>query len=84
VILVTSRIRAPEEGRTMRTTSPGRALDRWSAEQQLVHAWRAERLSRLGLPRLHAEVYAHLVDWHAVAALVARGCSPMLALRIVH
>jgi hypothetical protein len=60
------------------------ALDRGAAEQQLVHAWRVQRLSRLGLPTLHAEVYAHLVDWHAVADLVARGCAPMLALRIVH
>jgi hypothetical protein len=68
----------------MGTTSLGSALDGWTAEQQLVHTWRVRQLSRLGLPTLHAELYAHLIDWHAVADLVARGCAPMLALRIVH
>jgi len=48
-----------------------------------VHAWRSEQLQRLGLPHLLAEAWADLVDWHAIAELVARGCSPELALRIV-
>jgi hypothetical protein len=84
LMLVSSATGVPEEGRTMGTTPLGSALDHPTAEQQLVLAWRVERLRQLGLPLLHAEVYAHLVDWHAVAGLVARGCTPMLALRIVH
>jgi hypothetical protein len=53
-----------------------------SDEEQLIHAWRAEQLQRLGLPRILAETFAALVDWHEIAALVARGCSPELALEI--
>ena len=49
----------------------------------LVHEWRTEQLSRLGLPRSLAESFAERVDWHAVAALVERGCTPALALEIV-
>jgi hypothetical protein len=52
-------------------------------EQLLVHEWRAERLRRLGLPHAQAEVFADIVDWHAIADLVARGCAPAVALRIV-
>ena len=48
----------------------------------LVLAWRAEQLRRVGLPRDVAEAFAGLVDWHQIAALVARGCSPELALEI--
>jgi hypothetical protein len=51
-------------------------------EELLVHAWRAEQLRRLGLPRILAETFAGLVDWHEIEALVARGCSPELALEI--
>jgi hypothetical protein len=51
-------------------------------EDQLVHEWRTEQLRRLGLPRVLAELFAERVDWHAVAALVDRGCSPELALEI--
>ena len=54
-----------------------------SREDLLVQAWRAEQLRRLGVPRLLAETYAALVDWHEIAGLVARGCSPELALEIV-
>jgi hypothetical protein len=46
-------------------------------------AWRAERLHRLGVPHLHAEVSADLVDWQAVANLVARGCPATLAVKII-
>jgi len=49
----------------------------------VVHAWRAEQLHRLGLHSVIAETFADLVDWHALEALVARGCSPELALDIV-
>ncbi|MDP9223091.1 MAG: hypothetical protein M3P18_04415 [Actinomycetota bacterium] len=52
-------------------------------EGLLVHTWRAEQLQRLGLPRILAETFAELVDWHEIAALVACGCPPNLALEIV-
>jgi hypothetical protein len=52
-------------------------------EELLIHAWRAEQLRRLGFPRTLAETLAGVVDWHEVAALVGRGCSPNLALEIV-
>jgi hypothetical protein len=51
-------------------------------EELLILAWRAEQLCNLGLPRILAETFADLVDWHEVAALVARGCPPELALEI--
>jgi hypothetical protein len=52
-------------------------------EELATQSWRAEQLRRLGLSRAIAEAYASVVDWHEVAALVARGCSPELALEIV-
>jgi hypothetical protein len=51
-------------------------------EGLLVHAWRVEQLRNLGFPRSLAETFADLVDWHAIAELVARGCPPALALEI--
>ena len=51
-------------------------------EELLIHAWRAEQLRGLGLSRVIAETFAEIVDWHEVAALVARGCPPVLALEI--
>jgi len=51
-------------------------------EELVIQGWRAEQLRRLGLSRIVAETFAGLVDWHEVAALVARGCSPELALEI--
>ena len=53
-------------------------------EEILVHDWRADQLQRLGLSRLMAEGFAGRVDWHDLAALVARGCSPELALDILY
>jgi hypothetical protein len=53
-------------------------------EEILVHEWRAEQLQRLGLSRLLAEGFARRVDWHDLAGLVARGCSPELALAILY
>ncbi len=50
----------------------------------LVHNWRVERLTGLGVPPALAEAYADRLDWHQVARLVQRGCPPRLALRIVH
>jgi hypothetical protein len=52
-------------------------------ETRLVHAWRTEQLRRLGLHRIIAEAFADRIDWHALAELVERGCSPELALEIV-
>jgi hypothetical protein len=49
----------------------------------LVHAWRTEQLRRIGLPPAVAEAYADLVEWHALAELVERGCSPQCALEIL-
>ena len=51
-------------------------------QQMLVREWRAEQLRRLGVPPAHAALFADLVDWHAIADLVARGCPPTLALKI--
>ena len=48
----------------------------------LVHEWRVRQLTRLGMPWSLAQATAD-VDWHQVAKLVRRGCSPRLALRIV-
>ena len=58
-------------------------LDERTSEEELVRAWRAEQLFRLGLPAGIAEVFADLVDWHALADLMERGCSLGLALEIV-
>jgi hypothetical protein len=51
-------------------------------EELLIHSWRVEQLQRLGLPRILAETFAELVDWHEIADLIARGCTPELALEI--
>jgi len=48
-----------------------------------VHEWRAAQLRRLGITDTLADVYADHVDWHQIARLVQRGCSPRLALRIL-
>jgi hypothetical protein len=53
-----------------------------SDEDALIHAWRAEQLRNLGLSPILAESFADLVDWHEIAAIVAHGCSPELALEI--
>ena len=58
-------------------------LESESNEKLLVHEWRMEQLSRLGITRTLAEAFADLVDWHALAELIERGCSPVLALEIV-
>jgi hypothetical protein len=62
---------------------PADVLDDITAEKHLVHQWRSEQLLRLGLPRTLAETFADLIDWHAFADLVERGCPPRLALEIV-
>ena len=62
--------------------SDAELVEHTTDEELLIHAWRAEQLCRLGLPRILAETFAGLVDWHEIAALVARGCPPELALEI--
>jgi hypothetical protein len=57
--------------------------DERSVRELLVEEWRAEQLWRLGLPPAFAHAFANLVDWHELAALIARGCPPMVALEIV-
>jgi hypothetical protein len=54
-----------------------------SEEDARVYAWRVEQLSGLGLSHMIASAAASLVDWHEIARLVERGCSPELALEIV-
>jgi hypothetical protein len=54
-----------------------------SDEEALVHEWRVERLAHLGISTIVAQAVAMFVDWHDVARLVERGCSPELALEIV-
>jgi hypothetical protein len=63
--------------------TPTEGLDRSDREALAVRAWRTEQLRRLGLPYILAEAFADLVDWHAIADLVERGCSLGLALDIV-
>ena len=52
-------------------------------DAQLVHDWRVIRLTGLGIPAALAEAYADRLDWHQVAELMHRGCTPLLALRII-
>jgi hypothetical protein len=54
-----------------------------SPEGARVYAWRVEQLSELGLSPVIASAMAPFVDWHEIAGLVERGCSPELALEIV-
>ena len=54
-----------------------------SNEDERVYAWRVERLSGLGLSNIVASAVAPFVDWHEIARLVERGCSPELALEII-
>lgn len=55
------------------------------SEQELVERWRAEALERAGYP---ADAAAELasrtdVDLHHAAELIAKGCTPDLALQIL-
>lgn len=52
-------------------------------EEVLVHEWRAEQLTKLGVTTIVAQAIAGLVDWHELARLIERGCSPELAVEIV-
>jgi len=63
--------------------TPTEELD-GDSDEELIHAWRTEQLRRLGLHALVAEAFADVVDWHALAELIGRGCPPELALEIVY
>ena len=54
-------------------------------EQERVERWRAEELVRAGFDSGAATVLAGRldIDLHEASALIARGCSPDLALRIL-
>jgi hypothetical protein len=52
-------------------------------EAQVIIEWRLEQLEKLGVSRIKAALFAASVDWHEIAALVARGCPPELAVEIV-
>jgi hypothetical protein len=52
-------------------------------EDARVYAWRVEQLSGLGLSYVIASAVASFIDWHEIARLVERGCSPELALEII-
>jgi hypothetical protein len=54
-----------------------------SEEDALVYAWRVEQLSGLGFSHVIASAVASFIDWHEIARLIERGCSPEVALEIV-
>ena len=54
----------------------------WKSGGEDVRDWQAEQLRRLGIPLVLAALFADTVDWHEVERLVARGCTPSLALEI--
>lgn len=58
-------------------------LGQRSRETRRLHGWRVEQLRNLGLPFVLAEMLADRLDWHALAALIERGCPLYLALEIV-
>jgi hypothetical protein len=52
-------------------------------ETLVLRQWRAEQLRRLGVPSILAETFADAVDWHALSALIERGCPLGLAFEII-
>ena len=52
-------------------------------EEERVLEWRVAQLEGLGVSRPTAAMFATLVDWHDIAALVRRGCAPDLAVDIL-
>jgi ABC-type uncharacterized transport system YnjBCD ATPase subunit len=65
------------------TVIPAEDLDVDVREALVVREWRAEQLRRLGVPSILAETFADAVDWHALSAVIERGCPLGLALEIV-
>jgi hypothetical protein len=70
----------PERGAMQPPTTDQKAIGH---DESPVHTRRVSRLDRLGVPGRLAEIYADCIDWHKLAQMVRRGCSPGLALRIV-
>jgi hypothetical protein len=62
---------------------PAEPRDGDMRETLVVRKWRAEELGRLGVPSILAETFADAVDWHALSALIERGCPLPLAREIV-
>lgn len=56
-----------------------------STEVERIERWRAEALERAGYePRVAKEIAARLdVDLHVATDLIARGCPPEVAVRIL-
>jgi hypothetical protein len=83
-ILSLDRITSIREERTMEPTvfSDTELVEDVGDEERAIHEWRVEQLRRVGMPRAVAERFAGIVDWHEIAALVARGCPLELALEI--
>src|SRR6188472_2728552 len=74
---------APFQGNPMKNAvSPAEDVDPSVKEALAVHAWRAEQLRRLGVPAIIADTFADVVDWHALSALMERGCPVELAFEI--
>jgi hypothetical protein len=72
-----------QAGGGMRTAlTPEVDYDPYDEAELAIQEWRVDQLWRLGVPRLLAAEFAVGVDWHDVAALVRRGCPPLLALEI--
>jgi hypothetical protein len=70
-------------GGEMRTALiPEVDYDPYDEEELKIQQWCVDQLWRLGVPRSLAAEFAGGVDWHDVAALVRRGCPPLLALEI--
>lgn len=80
---ITTELEAEATMDAISTTTEDEALDLRESEELIVRAWRAEQLGRLGLPPALAKTFADLVDWHALADLLDRGCPLGLALDIV-
>jgi hypothetical protein len=60
------------------------ADDHGGSEAGVVHTWRVQRLTELGLTSPAAEAVAESVDWHDVAKLVQHGCPAELAVAILN
>jgi hypothetical protein len=80
IVLFDSPLRLEEKTVQRILSSETKLVEDTTDEELLLEAWRAEQLRGLGLPHLLAETFAALVDWQAITALVARGCSPELVL----
>jgi hypothetical protein len=83
-IVPESKQHSIQKERTMERilTSDAELREHATDEGVRIHAWRAEQLRRLGLPRILAEAFAETIDWHEVADLMSRGCPLGLALEI--